>query len=99
MNIISKDIQLKGHRCLVISDVHAHVSLFQKALEKSKFQAGNDILILLGDFIEKGPSSLDMLHVMMDLSKYPNVYIVSGNCEQFRSLLIEIQAFTGYMII
>jgi len=41
----------------------------------------DDILILLGDLIEKGPDSLATLHYVMELSQTHTVLPVAGNCD------------------
>lgn len=70
----------KGQRAIVISDIHANLKAFLKLLKKVDFSE-QDILILLGDMVEKGESSLDMLHYVMELKKTHNVYAVCGNCD------------------
>ena len=40
-----------------------------------------DTLIILGDFIEKGPEILPLIDYLMELSQNKNVHILNGNCE------------------
>lgn len=70
----------KGQRAIVISDIHANFKAFKELLKKVEF-CEQDILILLGDIVEKGESSLDILHYVMELMKTHNVYAVCGNCD------------------
>lgn len=69
-----------GQRAIVISDVHANLKVFKKLLEKVAFTK-EDILILLGDIVEKGDSSLEMLRYVMELKKTHTVFAVCGNCD------------------
>ena len=57
-----------GRRVLVISDIHANIPYFQGLLEKVGF-CRDDILILNGDFLEKGPESLKTLREVMALTE------------------------------
>lgn len=72
-------IQL-NKRTIVISDIHGHLILFKQLLEKIHYSK-EDTLIILGDFIEKGPEILPLIDYLMQLAQNKNVYIVKGNCE------------------
>ncbi len=69
-------------RILVISDIHGNLPLLQGLLQKVAFST-DDILILLGDMIEKGPDSLATLRYIMDLEKKYEVYALCGNCDWY----------------
>lgn len=49
-------------------------------LQKINFSS-EDILVLVGDLIEKGTMSLKTLRYIMELSKKNIVHVVSGNCD------------------
>ena len=70
----------KGKRILVTSDIHGHADHLQKVLEKARF-SDDDILIIVGDIIEKGPESLKTLRYVMGLCERGNVYSVLGNVD------------------
>lgn len=70
----------KGQRVIVISDIHANLKAFLSLLKKINFSE-QDILILLGDMVEKGENSLALLHYVMELKKTHIVYAVCGNCD------------------
>ena len=72
----------KGRRILVISDIHGNLPYLKGILEKVGF-CGDDYLIIDGDFLEKGPSSMDTLHYIMELSEAGNVYSLLGNCDEW----------------
>lgn len=67
-------------RVIVISDIHANLILFQKLLTLINFTK-EDILVLLGDIVEKGTKSLETLQYVMELSNTHTVYGVCGNCD------------------
>ena len=68
-------------RVLVISDIHGNLDLFKSLLKKASYEPKNDYLFILGDFVEKGPSSLDTLHYIMELRNNPKCFVLEGNCE------------------
>lgn len=70
----------EGQRVIAISDIHGNLTLFQKLLEKIGF-CKDDLLILLGDMLEKGPRNLDTLHYIMELEQTHQVYPLLGNCD------------------
>lgn len=70
----------KDKRVIAISDIHGNLSAFKSLLEKICF-SDKDVLILVGDLIEKGKMSLKTLRYIIELSKIREVYVVSGNCD------------------
>lgn len=70
----------KNKRIIAISDIHGNLSAFKELLRKICFSE-KDILILVGDLIEKGDMSLETLRYVMEISKTKEVYTVSGNCD------------------
>ncbi len=78
----------KGQRVIAISDIHGNLDVFQKLLKKIVFTE-QDILVLVGDMLEKGPRNLDTLHYIMELEKTHQVYAILGNCDMVLLTLIE----------
>lgn len=76
-----------GQRLLVVSDIHGHRSRLARLLEKMEY-GGDDILILVGDLIEKGPESLGTVQYVMELCGRRSVYVSMGNVEQYRLWLL-----------
>ena len=70
-------------RVLVTSDIHGHADLFRRALEKAGF-CRDDILVIIGDFIEKGGQSLETVRAAMRLCQDHTVYPLMGNVDLFR---------------
>ena len=69
-----------GRRVLVISDIHANLPYFEGLLKKVGF-CDDDLLILNGDFLEKGAESLKTLRTVMAMTDKGNVLPVMGNCD------------------
>lgn len=73
-------------RIYAIGDVHGHKDLFLRMIDR----IGNDAqareprstrLVILGDFIDRGPDAAGMIQVLMRLSGEPNVVVLKGNHE------------------
>lgn len=77
-----------NYKIVAISDIHGHVDHLKGLLDKLDLNK-DDILIILGDFINRGINSLLTLNYIRDLSKRPNTYILKGNHEFFIHSLIE----------
>ena len=77
-----------GRRVLVVSDIHGSLPLFQGLLDKAGY-GPDDILVLLGDLVEKGQDSLAVLRYVMDLSTRRTVYCVKGNCDDLVTEFVE----------
>lgn len=69
-----------GQRILAVSDIHGNGIYLEKLLKQACF-APEDILIIVGDMIDKGMNSLKTLRYIMELSQNPNVYVTMGNVE------------------
>ncbi|HWS30429.1 MAG TPA: metallophosphoesterase, partial [Clostridia bacterium] len=77
--VVTPDVS-KANRILAVSDIHGNAELFKRLLKAVGF-CDRDFLMLLGDYIEKGPENLATLHYVMELCKKPNVCALSGNCD------------------
>ncbi|MBR5546024.1 MAG: metallophosphoesterase [Clostridia bacterium] len=75
-------------RILMVSDLHGHASGLQELLEKAKYTQ-DDILVIVGDYIEKGPQNLQTIRYVMELCEAGTVYPLMGNVDiwRLRSLL------------
>lgn len=69
-----------GRRIIAVSDIHGNLPFFTALMEKIRLSS-EDILILLGDMLEKGQDSLPLLRQLMELSKTHTVYPICGNCD------------------
>lgn len=71
----------EGRRILAVSDVHGNLPFLRGALKKAGYGSG-DVLVLLGDLVEKGPDSLGTLHWIMSLSRRADCRLLCGNCDR-----------------
>ncbi len=70
----------RGRRVLVVSDIHGNLPFLKGLLKKTGFSE-EDILIVLGDILEKSTGGIETLHYLMDLRKRYTIYFVQGNCD------------------
>lgn len=83
-----------GRRIVAISDIHGNLPYLKGLLERIAFSQ-QDILVLDGDFLEKGKYSLDTLRYLVSLSKDHDIYPVSGNCDWWLPLMYEDEIREG----
>lgn len=82
MHVTVKHINLPAdRRVFAVSDVHGNLDYLKGLLEKISFST-QDILILLGDLIEKGPQSIETLQYVIQLCKTHSVHVLRGNCDR-----------------
>lgn len=65
-------------RTLVISDIHGELELFEELLQKAGYDSAEDQLILLGDYVDRGPDSKGVLERVIELKKLGAI-VLSGN--------------------
>ncbi|MBR5108947.1 MAG: metallophosphoesterase [Clostridia bacterium] len=70
-------------RVLMISDVHGHADGLRAILKKAAFTP-EDVLVIVGDLIEKGPQSLETVRLVMELCRTHTVYPLMGNVDLWR---------------
>ena len=69
-------------RILAIGDIHGHFEKFHSAYAKMHFEPADDLLVFLGDYIDRGPSVRRTLEFVMKLAVEKNVVLLRGNHEQ-----------------
>ncbi len=69
-------------RIIIVSDIHAHLEQLDKFLNEIDLQE-NELLVINGDFINRGADNLAVLHKVMQLDKKDNVIVLAGNHEAF----------------
>ena len=77
-----------GRQILITSDIHGNLPYFRGVLDAAGFCA-DDLLIVDGDFLEKGEESLKTLRFLMELSKAGNVITLMGNCDDWGAIFQE----------
>ena len=65
-------------RVFVVGDIHGMFSLLEKQLKKLKFDPERDVLISVGDLVDRGPES----HRVLEFVDQPWFFFVKGNHEQ-----------------
>ncbi|WP_033541012.1 metallophosphoesterase family protein [Planococcus sp. CAU13] len=65
-------------RTLVISDIHGELELFEELLREAGYNANEDQLILLGDYVDRGPDSKGVLERVIELKKHGAI-VLRGN--------------------
>ncbi|MEW9702496.1 metallophosphoesterase family protein [Paenibacillus sp. SI8] len=78
------------NRTLVISDIHGELEKFEALLTKAGYNPEQDQLILLGDYIDRGPDARGVLDKVMQL-KEAGALVLKGNHEDMM-----IQALTTH---
>lgn len=84
MNTVIQKIQPKpGQRIIAMSDIHGHPDYMLQLLRKLHYD-GDDILVIAGDLVDKGPDSLQTVRYIMDLYSKNQVYVSEGNVDEHR---------------
>lgn len=70
-------------RILAVGDIHGMYEKLIALMEKIRFNSAEDLLIFLGDYIDRGPQSLECLDYVMALNKQcpERVICLKGNHE------------------
>lgn len=74
-------------RILAVGDIHGMYDKLISLMDQVQFDPSEDLLVFLGDYIDRGPRSLDCLDYVMDLQqRYPErVVCLKGNHESMCS--------------
>ena len=75
--------ELTTRRTLVISDIHGDREGFLRLLEHLQYRPGEDTLVLLGDYVNRGPDSRGTVQAVRELSREKNVFVLRGNNDIF----------------
>lgn len=70
----------------VTSDIHGHFDKYQKLLQTIRLSP-KDALIILGDFLDRGPHPINLL---FDIMSRPNVFPIIGNHEKMAMTCLPI---------
>lgn len=69
------------NRIITIGDIHGYLKPVKKLLDKIKPEE-NDLLIFIGDYIDRGPVSKDVVDYLIELSlNNRNIHFLKGNHE------------------
>ncbi len=67
-----------GARVWVVGDVHGHLMTFKALLHRMELE-DNDMVVLLGDMIDRGPDSATLISFIRE---HPQIICIKGNHEQ-----------------
>lgn len=88
--------QASGERAFVIGDLHGCSDEPESLLKHLETQEGlgeNDVLIFLGDYIDRGPNSRGVINLMLDMKRrFPKTRFLKGNHED---MLLDFLGFGG----
>ncbi len=77
---------MKNRRIIVVSDIHGNLEYFNGLLKKIEFTQ-NDILVINGDFLERGHNNIALLRKVMEMHRSGNTFVVRGNCDGWHEFL------------
>lgn len=66
-------------RYLVVSDIHGDIRKFEDVLKQASYNPKEDQLILLGDYIDRGPHSRDVVAKVKELVEEDGAIAIKGN--------------------
>ncbi len=66
----------------MISDIHGCIEPLNRMLEEVGFNRSTDRLVLLGDYVDRGPKSKDVVARVMDLVNNDGAIALRGNHDQ-----------------
>lgn len=76
-----------GRRVIAVSDIHGNLPFLKGLLDKVKLTP-DDVLVIVGDLLEKGRDSLATLRHVLELQKTHTVYTLCGNCDYIDSMFL-----------
>ena len=69
-------------RILAVGDIHGHMDKLYALWKKIAFDDKEDMLVFLGDYIDRGPAPVDVLRfVQRQVERYEHVHALCGNHE------------------
>jgi len=91
-NTYTRNIPPCTGKRFVISDIHGCFNTFRTLIEKIEFQT-SDQLFLLGDYVDRGPLSVEVVDLIIELQAAGNqVYPLIGNHEEELMLFPEFNS-------
>lgn len=88
--------QAAGERVYVVGDVHGcpdEPAVLLRHLEEAEGLSNDDLVIFLGDYIDRGPDSKAVIDLMLDFKvKFPQTRFLKGNHED---MMLDFLGFGG----
>ena len=77
-------------RILALGDIHGNYGRLMSLWQKVNFDENKDLLIMLGDYVDRGPQCGRCLRWAMEMNEKPNVIALRGNHEQMMLCYYEL---------
>ncbi len=69
-------------KIFAIGDIHGSFERLQELMQKIPIDFDNDTLVFIGDYIDRGPGSVEVVDYLIDLKKrIPGIIFLKGNHE------------------
>ena len=86
-------------KIFAIGDIHGCFDKLRALMDKIKIDVDNDILLFLGDYIDRGPNSFDVVEYLIDLKKhFQKIIFLKGNHEEMLKKYLEGKDRLTYLI-
>ncbi|MCH1625251.1 metallophosphoesterase family protein [Ferdinandcohnia quinoae] len=87
-------------RTLIISDIHGDINKFEQLLESVNYDSKNDQLILLGDYVDRGPNAKAVIDKVIKL-KERGARVLKGNHEDMmiKALTSDEEKFWNHWVV
>lgn len=76
-------------RIIAISDIHGCYAALQNLLERVKYNKHKDRLIIVGDLVDRGPQSKEVVQYVRELSLSYDVQVIGGNHDDMFTLWLD----------
>lgn len=90
--------EVSGERVFVIGDIHGcsdEPALILRHLESQEGLKETDLIVMLGDYIDRGPDGKGVIDLALDLKRrFPNTRFLKGNHED---MLLDFLGFGGHL--
>lgn len=87
-----KKIKQNGRRIIIVGDVHGCLTKLCQALHSVCYDPFTDLLVSVGDLIDRGPENIETLEWFEELIASRAGYMVRGNHDEFLVEFAEVQA-------
>ena len=87
----------KYERLLVIGDIHGKWERFKSVYDKVGFNAEKDLMVFLGDYLDRGDAPVPVMEWVMEHYGQKNMVFLRGNHDQmFYDAFLEVQNSDGH---
>lgn len=89
-----------NNRYYITGDIHGHLSKLKKIISSvSNDIKADDTFIFLGDYIDRGPASFEVIEFLIDFSsKYKTVFLTGNHEDMFIRFVTKGDNYNNYII-